>query len=99
MYIILGIILCGIAAVCIFILGGLFTRHLMLDALDEARRERMMEDAYRFCGVKHPDDPKPYIPPTMRPKTPRNRYIPGMSALDRLLREGKRGTIMVRGGR
>ena len=98
MYIILAIILIGILSVCIFILGGIFVRHLILDALDEARHERIMEDSYRLAGVRSVADPKPYVPPTLRPKTPRGRFIPGMSALDRLLKEGKRGTIMVRAG-
>lgn len=98
MYIVLGILLVGLAMVCVFLLGGIFARHLILDALDEARRERMVEDSYRLAGVRTQHDPKPYIPPTLRPKAPRARYIPHMNTLDRLLHEGKRGTIMVRAG-
>lgn len=98
MYIVLGVLLIGIMMVCVFILGGLFTRHLILDALDEARRQRMSEEYYRLAGVRTPADPKPYVPPTLRPKTPRARMIPHMNTLDRLLHEGKRGTIMVRAG-
>lgn len=92
------VMLFGVLLVCAFILGGLFARHLIIDALDEARQQRVTEEYYRIAGVRTPTDPKPYVPPTVRPKTPRSRYIPGMSALDRLLREGKRGTILVRAG-
>lgn len=98
MYIVLGVIFTGILMVCTFILGGLYTRHLMMDALDEARRQRQSEEYYRLAGYQHVGDPKPYIPPTTRPKAPRARMIPHMDALDRLLHEGKRGTIMVKGG-
>lgn len=94
MYIVLGIIFAGLMMVCIFILGGLYTRHLMLDALDEARRQRMSEEYYRMAGVHGSTDPKPYIPPTLRPKAPRAKMMPGMTALERRLHEGKRGTIM-----
>lgn len=98
MYIVLGILLAGLMMVCIFILGGLYTRHLMMDALDEARQQRVSEEYYRLAGVQNSTDPKPYVPPTLRPKTPRARMIPGMNALERRLHEGKRGTIMVRAG-
>lgn len=98
MYIILAIILVGILMVCVFILGGLYTRHLIFDALDEARCQRVAEDYYRMAGVQKQGDPKPYIPPTVRPRAPRSRFIPHMNTLDRLLHEGKRGTIMVRAG-
>ena len=95
---ILAIILIAIIMVCAFILGGVFARHLMLDALDEARRERMTEDYYRMAGVRMATDPKPYVPPTIRPRTPRAKMLPHMNTLDRILHEGKRGTIMVRAG-
>jgi len=98
MYIVLGIFLLGVLFVCVFILGGIFARHLIMDALDEARQERITEDYYRLAGCTSKSDPKPYVPPTVRPKTPRARMIPHMNTLDRLLHEGKRGTIMVRAG-
>ena len=98
MYIILAIVLLGIMMVCVFIIGGIFARHLMLDALAEARRERMTEDYYRLAGVRTATDPRPYVPPTLRPRTPRSRMLPHMNTLDRLLHEGRRGTIMVRAG-
>ena len=98
MYMVLGIILLVILGVCIFLLGGLYTRHILLDALNEARRQRFTEEYYRLSGTRSQSDPRPYIPPTERPKTPRSRYLPYMNKLDRLLREGKRGTIMVRAG-
>ena len=98
MEIVFAIILLGSMFVCSFILGGIFARHLMLDALDEAREQRQAEEYYRLAGYQKVGDPRPYVPPTLRPRAPRGRYIPGLGALDRLLREGKRGTIMVRSG-
>lgn len=98
MYIVLSVVLLGIMFVCVFVLGGIFARHLMLDALDEARRQRQSEDYYRLAGYQHVGDPKPYIPPTTRPKAPRSKMLPHINTLDRLLHEGKRGTIMVRAG-
>lgn len=98
MYIVLAILFTGVMMVCMFILGGVYTKNVMLDALDEARQQRTNEEYYRLAGYRQAGDPKPYVPPTVRPKAPRARYIPHMNALNRLLREGKRGTIMVRAG-
>lgn len=98
MYIVLGIFLFCVMSVCTFILGGLFARHLIMDALDEARCQRHAEEYYRLSGYQQVGDPKPYVPPTTRPKAPRARLIPCMNKLDRLLHEGKRGTILVRAG-
>ena len=98
MYIVFAIIIFGVMFVCAFIIGGIFARHLIMDALDEARRQRQSEEYYRLAGYHHVGDPKPYVPPTLRPRTPRARILPHMSTLDRLLHEGKRGTIMVRAG-
>ena len=98
MYIVFAIIILGVMFVCAFIIGGIFARHLIMDALDEARRQRQAEEYYRLAGCHHAGDPKPYIPPTLRPRAPRARMLPHMNTLDRLLHEGKRGTIMVRAG-
>ena len=98
MYIVLAVILVAIMFVCVFVLGGIYTRHLMLDALEEARQQRQAEEYYRLAGYQRVGDPKPYVPPTLRPKAPRARVIPHMNTLDRLLHEGKRGTILVRAG-
>lgn len=98
MYMVLAIVFLGIMFLCAFIIGGIFTKNLIIEALDEARRERKAEDYYRLAGCKTESDPKPYVPPTLKPRTPRARMIPHMNALNRLLKEGKRGTIMVRAG-
>ena len=95
MEIVFGIMIIIVLIVSSFILGGLFARHLMMDALDEARRQRQMEEYYRLCGYQKVGDPMPYVPPTIRPRTPRSRFLPHMDKLDRILHEGKRGTIMV----
>ena len=98
MEIFVGIILIGLMSVGVFILGGIFARHLILDSLEEARRQRRAEEYCRLAGYRKPSDPKPYVPPTVRPRAPRNRYLPHLNTLDRLLHEGKRGTIMIRAG-
>ena len=99
MYIVLAIILVGIMFVGIFVIGAMFSRHILLDALEDARHDQLRQEYYRMAGVRTPTDPKPYVPPRIRPVAPQTRrFIPCMSKLDRLLREGKRGTIMVRAG-
>lgn len=95
MYFVLEILSIIVSIILAFILGGICTRRVMLDALDEARRQRQMEEYYRLCGYQKVGDPAPYIPPTIRPKTPRARILPHMNRLDRILHEGKRGTILV----
>jgi len=101
-YIVLTVALVGLIMVGIFTLGALFAVHLITDAQDDARYDRLRQEYYMMAGYRHPGDPKPYVPPksvviTQR-KTPRNRLLPGMSALDRLMKEGKRGTMMWRAG-
>lgn len=97
MYDFIEAILLGIIMIGIFILGALFNKHLTEDAQEQARYDAMRNEYYRLAGVKSIADPRPYVPP--RPRTPRGRVIlPGMSKLDRLMREGKRGTIMWRAG-
>ena len=95
MYFVLEILFIIVSIILAFILGGICTRRVMLDALDEARRQRQMEEYYRLCGYQKVGDPMPYVPPTIRPRTPRSRFLPHMDKLDRILHEGKRGTIMV----
>ena len=91
------ILILGAIMVCFFILGALFSKHLIEDAQEEARYDAMRYEYYRLAGVKTIADPRPYVPP--RPKAPRARMmLPGMSQLDRLMHEGKRGTIMWRAG-
>lgn len=101
-FIVLAIILMGFVFVGIFVLGMLFAVHLVTDAQDDARYERLREEYYRLAGYKNIGDPRPYVPPKSvvipRNKLPRNRMLPGMNALDRLMREGKRGTVMWRAG-
>jgi len=92
-----AVMLLGLMFVLFFILGALFCRHIVIEAQERAQWERMRDEMYRNVGWRKPGDPRPYVPP--RPITPNARgVIPGMSKLDRMLREGKRGTIMVRAG-
>ena len=94
---VLSVLLVGVLMVLTFVLGALFSKHLIEDAQEQARYDAMRNEYYRLAGVKTVADPRPYVPP--RPKAPRVRTIlPGMSQLDRMLHEGKRGTIMWRAG-
>ena len=96
-YMVLAVILTGFIFVGIFVIGALFMRMQYRDAQEEARYDAMKAEYYRLAGVRTPSDPRPYVPP--RPAVPRARGIlPGMGKLDRLLKEGKRGTVMWRAG-
>lgn len=96
-YFALAIMLVGLMMTGFFVLGMLFMKSAYHDAQEEARHDQLRYEYYRLAGVQKLTDPRPYVPP--RPITPRKRtMLPGMSALDRLMREGKRGTIMWRAG-
>lgn len=91
--IVIAVLLSGILMVLFFVLGALFCRHLIVEAQEQARYDAMRNEYYRMAGVKNIADPRPYVPP--RPRTPRaHRMLPGLSQIDRLMREGKRGTVM-----
>jgi len=96
------VFLLGLCFVGVFVLGMLFSLRLWNDAREDAMYERLKEEYYKLAGFKHEGDPEPYVPrPAVlsRRKTPRaHRILPGISKLDRMLREGKRGTIMWRAG-
>jgi len=95
MYMVFAVLLAGIMLVLFFILGALFCRHIMTEAQEQAQHEALKYEFYRMAGVQKITDPKPYVPPV----TPRaSGLIPGMGKLERMLRAGKRGTIMVRAG-
>ena len=99
-YAVLLILMAGLILVGVFTLGMLLAVRLLTDAQDDARYDRLREEYYRMAGFKNLGDPKPYVPPQSAVipsnKTPRNRILPGMSKLDRLMHEGKRGTVMWR---
>jgi len=93
----LAVLLVGLMMTGLFVLGALFMKASYRDAQEEARYDALRYEYYKVAGVQKPTDPRPYVPP--RPVTPRRRaMLPGMSALDRLMREGKRGTLMWRAG-
>ena len=97
MYTALFIIITGMIITGVFVLGMLFMRALYHDAQEEARYDARRYEYYRLAGVQKASDPRPYVPP--RPVTPRGRrMLPGMDALARLMKEGKRGTVMWRAG-
>ena len=97
MYTALAILLVGIMFLCVFVLGMIVMRMIIHDEQQEARYDALRYEYYRLAGVQRPTDPRPYVPP--RPITPRaKRFLPGMSAIERMLREGKRGTVMWRAG-
>ncbi len=97
MYIVFAVLISGLLLVLFFILGALFCRHIIDEAQEQARYEALRYEYYKLAGVRTPSDPKPYVPPVIR--TPRaHAMLPGMGKLDRLLRDGKRGTMMWRAG-
>lgn len=102
LYVFLAIAIDCIIALVIFIAGVLFGQRLIRNAIDDARYDRLKEEYYRLAGYRRPGDPKPYVPPKsviiQRKRVPRSRMLPGMGALDRAMREGKRGTIMWNAG-
>ena len=93
--ILLAILVFGIMFVCVFIVGGLYTRHLIDDAREQMRYDRLREEYFRLADVRRIADPRPYVPP----RIPKRAFIlPHMDKLDRMMRAGKRGTIMWRAG-
>lgn len=96
-YAAISILVTGFILLGVFILGMLFMRYIVHDEQQEARCDAMRYEYYRLAGVQKPSDPRPYVPP--RPVTPRaKRMLPGMDKLERIMREGKRGTVMWRAG-
>ena len=101
-YIVVSVALVGLLMVGIFALGMLFAANLLADAHDAAQYDRLREEYYMLAQFKNIKDPRPYVPPQSvvipNRKLPRSKWLPGMSSLDRLMRNGKRGTIMWRAG-
>ena len=96
-YCTLAILLIAFLFLVVFMIGAWFMRSVMRDAQDEARHQSLQNEYYRLAGVQKSTDPKPYVPPCVR--TPRAYgMIPGLGRLERALRNGKRGTIMLRAG-
>lgn len=97
-YIMLAVLLVGLIMVGIFVLGMITAKILIEDAQDESRYDRLREEYYQLAGFRKLGDPAPYVPPRSavipKRKTPRRCMLPCMDALERLMREGKRGTIM-----
>lgn len=96
-YVVLAVILTGLMMVGIFTLGALFAIRLTTDAHDEAQYDKLREEYYRLAGYRNPGDQKPYFPPQPAAEYTR-QMLPGMSALDKLMKRGQRGTIMWRAG-
>lgn len=62
-YVALEIILVGIIALGIFLLGALFMKRIMENAYAYAMYAQRREEYYRLAGYRQPGDPKPYVPP------------------------------------
>ena len=96
-HITLAVILTGLMMIGIFVLGMLFAVRLLSDAREQNQYDRLREEYYRLAGYRQQGDPKPYFPPRQAARYTQ-RILPGMSALDRMIRQNKRGTIMWRSG-
>ena len=94
-YVVLTVLLVGLMMTGIFTLGALFAVRLTSDAHEQNQYDRLREEYYRMAGYRHAGDPKPYFP-TRQAAQYTQKVLPGMSALDRLMKQGKRGTIMWR---
>ena len=82
-------------AVLMFWAGMQYMRTIVHYEQQEARYDAMRYEYYRMTGFQKMADPRPYVPPN--PITPREKaFLPGMNQLGRMMREGKRGTIMWR---
>lgn len=89
----------SVLSLIMFILGMNYMKNIIHEEREKTQYEEMRHEWYRFAGVQHPGDPVPYVPPKKyKYRTPRGRMLPGMDALNRLMREGKRGTVMWRAG-
>ena len=93
--ILLACVIFGILFICVFLIGGLYTRHLIDDAREQMRHDQLREEYFRLAGAKRLSDPRPYVPPVIKP---RRTILPHMDKLDRMMRAGKRGTIIWRAG-
>ena len=86
-------IFAGLILVGVFVLGMLFMRTIIRDEERIDRYNRMRQEYYTLAGVKNSSDPLPYVPPIKK------RYpLPYIHSLERMLRQGKRGTVMWRAG-
>ena len=95
--VVIAVLIAGLMMTGIFTLGALFAMHITNDAHEQDDHARMREEYYRLAGYRQASDPKPYFPNrTCAEYT--QRVLPGMSALDKLMKQGKRGTVMWRGG-
>lgn len=88
---VLCVIIAGLIFVCVFVSGMLFMRSIIREAevlkqYDEVRREY-----YALAGVKSMYDPLPYVPPITQ-----RASLPCLDSLERRLRRGQRGTVMLK---
>lgn len=88
---VLCVIIAGLIFVCVFVSGMLFMKSIireaeMLKQYDEVRRKY-----YDLAGVKSMYDPLPYVPPIIQRPS-----LPYLDLLDRRLRRGQRGTVILK---
>ena len=94
-YIVLAVLLTGLMMTGIFTLGALFAIRITNDAHEQDDHDRMRDEYYKLAGYRQAGDPEPYFPNRSCAEYTR-RILPGMSALDRAMKQGKRGTILWR---
>ena len=93
--ILLMCLLTGVVFVGIFVLGSAYSLKISCERQACERKDELRQRYYDLAGYKQPGDPKPYVPPVQRYR----RRIPHLDVLERRLRNGQRGVVMVRGGR
>ena len=94
-YVVLAVLLTGLMMTGLFTLGALFALRITSDAHEQDEHDRMREEYYKLAGYKRSGDPKPYFPNRTCAEYTR-RILPGMSALDKMMKQSKRGTIIWR---
>lgn len=92
--ILLMCLLTGVVFVGIFVLGSAYSLKISHERQACERKDELRQRYYDLAGYKQPGDPKPYVPPVQR----YHRRLPHLDILDRKLRNGQRGTVILRAG-
>lgn len=89
-----SVVLIAILLIVAFMTGVWFANRTAKDAREDAEYARLRDEYYRIAGYRCAGDPKPYVPPQSQFR----RVLPGMGDLDKLLKNGQRGTVMWKAG-
>ena len=88
-------ILMGLLFTLSFILGGLYTSKILHEEEAKLEQNELKRRYYDLACVKRAGDPLPYVPPVQKT----SRRLPHLDILNRRLKNGGRGTVILRAGR